>query len=63
MQKDSKEYLIKAYTYLNNMYATIEDTRTMNNAWQGLMSHMSINDGAEARRLLVQWKMAGNYEF
>lgn len=63
IQKGSKEHLIKAYTFLNNLYASIEDTRAMNNAWSKLIVHMGDIDGVEARRLLTQWKMAGNYEF
>ena len=63
IDKNSREYLVKAYAYLNNIYSDIDDTRDMHNAWEELMLYMNILDGSEARELLLKWKSAGNYKF
>jgi len=58
MTPGSKEYLIKAYTYLNSIYLTLDDPREMYGTWDMLRIHMNLSDGAEARRILATWLSA-----
>ena len=61
MSNEKRIYLTKVYTFLNELY--ISEKVNMNNAWENLMEYMNIQNGVEARNLLIQWKQAGNYEF